>query len=282
MLLAVTSLSCMFVIIKQMATELPVFVVAFARTSISLILLAPWLARVGRAGIATTRIKTHLFRSVFGIASFVCVVYALRQLLLADTMVLSFTSPLWSIIISALVLGEVIRRHRTIATIVGFLGVVLIIEPQGGIDPAMLIALFAAVLTSGAMVAMKSLSATEPPDRMVFYFFLFGTLIVLGPALATWQTPTLVQAGWLVVAGLLGAIGQAWLARAYAAADVTVVAPFDFVRLPLAALFGFLVFDEVPGIWTGIGTVVIIAASLYIAHHEARERRPNRGRDQRK
>ena len=272
MLLAVTSLTGMFVIVKQMATELPIFVVAFARTSVALVLLAPWLARTGVAGIATRRIKGHLLRSAFGICSFVCVVYALERLLLADTMVLSFTSPFWSIVISALVLGEVVRRHRWAATVAGFAGVILIVKPQGGMDPAMLIALASAVLTSGAMITMKSLSATEPPDRMVFYFFLFGTAIVAGPAAATWETPSWAQAGWLLAAGILGAVGQAWLARAYAAAEVTVVAPFDFVRLPLAALFGFLVFDEIPDAWTGAGTAIIVAASLFIARREAGER----------
>ena len=68
-------------------------------------------------------------------------------------------------------------------------------------------------------------------------------------------------------------MGQAWLARAYAAAEVTVVAPFDFVRLPLAALFGFLVFDEIPDAWTGAGTAIIVAASLFIARREAGERK---------
>ncbi len=272
MLLAATCLSGMFVILKHMANELPFWVVALMRTAVALVLFMPWLARVGLAGVATTRIGLHFLRAFFGTASFACVIYALGKLLLADTMVLSFTTPFWSIIISALLLGEVIRRHRVMATIVGFIGVVMIVKPQGDVDPAMLIALGSALFTAVAMVSMKSLSSTEPPLRIVFYFFVFGTLLLLPPAILTWQTPNPVQLAWLVGAGFLGAVGQNCLARAYAAAEVGVVAPFDFARLPVAALLGFLVFDEIPDLWSGVGTVVIIAASLYIARREARVR----------
>ncbi len=274
MLAAVTALSAMFTILKHMTTELPVFVVAIMRTFLALMFMMPWLMKVGLRGIETTRMRLHFLRSFFGVAAFACVMYALSKLLMADAMVLAFTTPFWSIIISALLLGEVIRRSRSVATIIGFFGVVLIVKPQAGIDPAMLIALLSAVGTAGAMIAMKSLSTTEPPDRIVFYFFLFGTLVLFPAAAFTWQTPNLVQFGWLALAGFFGTIGQVFLARAYSAADVAVVAPFDFMRLPLAALFGFIFLSEIPDIWSGVGALIIICASFYIARREAQDRAP--------
>lgn len=272
MLAAVTALSAMFTILKHMTTELPVFVVAIMRTFTALLCMTPWLMRVGPSGIATNRMTTHFLRSFFGISAFACVMYALSKLLMADVMVLAFTTPFWSIFISGLVLGEVIHRYRIVATLVGFCGVVLIIKPHGGIDPAMLFALFSAVLTSGAMISMKSLSATEPPDRIVFYFFLYGTLVLLPGAAYTWQTPNLMQFGWLAAAGFLGTIGQVFLARAYSAAEVSVVAPFDFMRLPLAALFAFIFLAEIPDSLSGLGTLIVIAALLYITRREAQDR----------
>ncbi len=272
MLAAVVCLTTMFAILKHMAGELPFWVVALIRTAVALALFAPWFARVGIAGVATKRIGVHFMRAFFGTASFACVIYALGKLLLSDTIVLSFTAPFWSIFISALLLGEVIRRHRITPTIVGFAGVLMIVKPRGDVDPAMLFAVGSALFTAAAMVSMKSLTSTEPPMRIVFYFFIFGTLLLLPPAIITWQTPNAVQFAWLVGAGLLGAVGQNFLARAYDAGDIGVVAPFDFVRLPMAALLGFLAFDEIPDAWSGAGTVVIIAASLYIARREARIR----------
>jgi len=123
------------------------------------------------------------------------------------------------------------------------------------------------------MISMKSLSRTEPPSRIVFYFFVYGTLILLIPAALTWVTPNLVQLGWLVLAGFLGAIGQEFLARAYSAADVTLVAPFDFARLPVAALFGFVFFAELPDAWSGVGALIIIGSALYLARRESQDRK---------
>jgi len=276
MLLAVACLTGMFTILKHMANELPFWVVALIRTAVALALFAPWFARVGIAGVATRRIGLHFLRAFFGTASFACVIYALSHLLLSDTMVLSFTAPFWSIIISGLLLGELIRRHRITATIVGFTGVLMIVKPQGEVDTAMLVAVISALFTSAAMVSMKSLTSSEPPMRIVFYFFLFGTLLLLPPAILTWQSPNPVQLSWLVGAGILGALGQNFLARSYDAGEIGVVAPFDFVRLPMAALLGFLVFDEIPDAWSVMGTLVIIGASLYIARREAQIRAASR------
>ena len=274
MLLAVTLLTSMFVVVKHMAEELPVFVVALARTFFSLCMLLPWLVRVGMPGIRTTRHGLHFVRSFFGISAFVFVVFALEDLILADAMVLAFTSPFWSILIGIIALGEAIRGHRIAATIVGFCGVIMIVKPQGGVEPAMLLALGGAVLTSLAMISMKSLSSTEPPTRIVFYFMFFGTLIMLPPAALTWQTPTLIQFGWLLLAGVLGAVGQEFLARAYDAGEVSIVAPFDFMRLPIAALLGYIAFSELPDAWSIAGTVVIVAAALYLLRRGQKEQKP--------
>ncbi len=278
MLLAVTMLTTMFVIIKQMATELPVFVVAIARTFFSLCMLMPWLWRSGLVGLRTTRLPAHFLRSFCGIAAFVCVVASLEHLILADAMVLAFTAPFWSIIISAIVLHEVVRGRRIAATVVGFCGVLMIVKPQGGIEPAMLLALGSALLTSAAMITMKRLSATEPPTRIVFYFMLFGTLVLLPPAIYTWETPDLVQLGWLLLAGVLGAAGQECLARAYDAGEVSIVAPFDFMRLPISALLGYLVFSELPDEWSIAGTVVIVAAAIYLVRRGTREKKEEAAR----
>jgi drug/metabolite transporter (DMT)-like permease len=278
MLAAVTTLTLMFVFIKQMTLELPVFVVAIFRTFFALLMLTPWLVRNGHAGVRTNRIGFHFIRSFCGIAAFVCLVFALEHLILADAMVLAFTSPFFSILISVLVLGEIIRGRRIAATAVGFCGVLMIVKPSGGIEPAMLLALTAAMLTSVAMISMKKLSSTEPPTRIVFYFMLFGTLILLPGAVWTWQTPTLAQLGWLLGTGILGAVGQDFLARAYDAGEVSIVAPFDFVRLPIAALFGFLIFAEVPDVWSIAGTAVIIASAIYLMRRGAREQRELRAK----
>ena len=131
MLLAAVCQTAMFGILKYLANELPFCVIALMRTTVALALFLPWFLRAGISGLATKRIGLHFLRAFSGTASFVCVIYALGELLMSDTMVLSFTTPFWSIIISTLLLGEGVRRHRISATIVGFIGEVLEPLAQG-------------------------------------------------------------------------------------------------------------------------------------------------------
>jgi drug/metabolite transporter (DMT)-like permease len=134
------------------------------------------------------------------------------------------------------------------------------------------LALCSAVLTTLALFNVKRLTATEPPQRIVFYFFLIGTLLLLPPALWTWETPTLEQFGWLAASGVCGAIGQSCLTRAYRAGDMTVVQPMDFMRIPMAAGMGFVLFAEVPDEMAALGTVIVMAASAYIVYRASRLR----------
>ena len=99
---------------------------------------------------------------------------------------------------------------------------------------------------------------------------------MLPGALLTWEMPTLAQIGWLLLAGVLGAVGQDFLARAYDAGEIGIVAPFDFMRLPVAALLGYLIFAELPDPWSIAGTIVIIASALYLMRRGRIEQRGRR------
>ncbi len=268
MLAAVVLLTGMFALIRQMAQELPPFVVALIRTLTALVLLAPMMLRPGV--LATKRPFGHLLRALFGISSFACIVWALRYLILADATAISFTAPFWSFALAVAFLGERIVAVRLGATIAGFVGILLIAKPTGAVEPAMILAVVSALLTSFAMITMKSLVATEPAERIIFYFFLVGTLLLLPLALMDWQTPDVRQLAWLIGAGLAGVTGQFCMTRAYAVTEVTLIAPLDFLRLPIAGLFGLAAFGEVPDGWSIAGAVVIIAAALVVARRETR------------
>ncbi len=269
-------LTVMFAAIKRAVADEPAFVVAFFRTLIAFLCLLPWALRGGLAAVRTKRPFDHLLRSACGIGAFACLTFALENLILSDAMVLTFSYPLWTILIAAAFMGEKIRIRRTLATVAGFVGVVLVVQPQGGISPAALLALASAVLSSLALFNVKRLTSTEPPQRIVFYFFFFGVLMLAGPAIWTWQTPNLEQFAWLVVSGVTGVIGQTWLTNAYKAGDMTVIQPMDFTRVPMAAVIGFVLWGEVPDALAAIGTVIIICASAYIVYRDAQLRRQAR------
>jgi drug/metabolite transporter (DMT)-like permease len=114
------------------------------------------------------------------------------------------------------------------------------------------------------MMKVKQLSATEPPDRITFYFLANGLLIGLLPALATWATPTPIQLALLAAMGAISCIGQMCLTRGYALGQFSKMAPMDFCRLPLAIALGFALFGEWPDVAGLAGMAIIVAASLFI------------------
>lgn len=269
MLLAVCALTGMFAVAKHLMTTLPVEVVGLFRMLMALLFYIPWLMRYGFGALRTERPFAHFWRAFFGATSLLCAVYAVHKLRLADATVLIFTIPLWSILMAALFLGERVRIRRSLATVIGFAGVVLVVKPQAGIEPAALIGLLGAILASCAITTMKDLTRTEPSDRIVVYFLLYGTLILAVPAVPVWHTPDAVEWAWLLLLGLFGSSGQYFLTRAYAAGDMTVVAPLDFLRVIVAGLIGYFLFGEIPDAWAFVGAAIVVGACAYIVRREA-------------
>ncbi|MDP6785745.1 MAG: DMT family transporter [Rhodospirillales bacterium] len=277
MLASVAAFTVMGLIIKDVTSQVSLAVVVLFRQWVVLLILVPWLVRAEAREIRTRRLGTHAFRALMALSSFACLAYAVSRLTLADAIALAYTNPLWSILVSVIFLGEAVRIRRWTATVVGFVGVLCIVRPAGQIDSAMLVALASAVCASLSMMMVKKLTSTESPHQILFYFTLVGSLVSLGPGLYYWQTPSLGQGIWLVIIGVMAFLGQICLARAIALADVTLVAPVDFLRLPLAAVFGLVLFAEIPDAWTLAGGAIIALASAYIVRREAVLRLPDKG-----
>lgn len=270
MLAAVGALTVMAVTLKHVVTDMSPWQAAWLRMCIGLGFLTPWVIRTGvRQAILSPRLPMLWARGLFGSGSFALTVYALGHLMLADAMVLSFTTPFWVIPLAALFLGEYAGWRRILATALGFIGVLLVMKPQFGIQEAMLIAVLAAILRGFVVVFIKNLSTTEPPRRIVFWFFAVGVIVLAVPALLHWTTPTPMQWGWLGLAALGGWVGQEWLSRAYREGEATIIAPLEFVRIPVAAVLGLALFAEVPDYWTVVGTLIIIGAALMISRTRA-------------
>jgi drug/metabolite transporter (DMT)-like permease len=114
------------------------------------------------------------------------------------------------------------------------------------------------------------MARTESAGAITTYMVLLTTPMTLLAALFVWQNPTIEQLGWAALLGTAGSIGHFCMSRALGTADATVVAPFDYLRLPIVALIAFLAFGEVPGVWVWLGGGVIAASSIYIAQREGR------------
>lgn len=273
MLVAVTLLTGMFVTAKHLMTTLPIIEVGFFRMFMSLLFYMPWLFQNGLGALKSERHPALFWRAFFGATSLYCGIYAVHYMLLADATVLTFTIPLWSIIIAAVFLGERVRLRRTLATLAGFTGVLFIVKPQGGLEFAAFVAILGAILASCALATMKDLTRTESAGRIVFFFLFYGSFILGIPAIFTMEMPNLSEWGWLVLLGFCGSAGQYCLTRAYGAGEMTIIAPFDFSRIILAGFAGFIFFNEVPDIWGVIGATIILASCVYIVRREAMQKK---------
>lgn len=256
--------------IKLAGQHLDPLQIAFFRAAFGLAFILPVLLRARMIPWRTPRLAGHFWRTVVGAGSMVCGFYAAARLPLADSTAISFSQPLFIVAVSALALGETVRWRRWGATIVGFVGVLIMLRPQpGAFDPAALAAILSAFLTACAVMLVKKLSETEPPLQILATFAMFSTLFLLPAAIPVWRWPT--PAEWIYVSaiGVLATLGQYCMVRAYAAGEASFVAPFDYLRLPFSVALGFFVFAELPTLWTAVGTAVIAVSTLYIARREA-------------
>jgi len=274
MVAACIGLGAMNVLIRHLSLSLHPFEIAFFRCLGQVVFMVPWIVARGVARMRTDRLRFHALRSAVGLTAMLFWFSALALMPVAEATALSFTAPLFATVGAALILGETVRVRRWSATAVGFLGALIILRP--GISQftwAAGLALTSAAFMAGSALTVKSLSRTDSPNVIVIYMGLFMTPVSLLPALFVWQTPGLETALWLVVLGALATVSHLMLNRAFAAADASAVLPFDFVRLPAAAVLAYLAFGEVADLWTWVGGAVIFGSSIYIARRESRHGR---------
>lgn len=257
-------------VIRHLSADLHPFVVAFYRSLFALFWMLPWILRHGGMVLRTRRPLFYAFRASFQLVSMMAGFYAVAHMAIADSTAISFTAPLFATAGAALILGERVRLRRWCATLVGFAGVLVVMQPgPESFNPVALFALVGAGATAGSYLTVRELSRTEPPTVIVVFMVLYLAPMSLVPALFVWSWPAWSALPWLIVMGAFGTLGHLAMTRGFAVAEMSVVLPFDYLRLPFAALMAYLFFAEVPDRLTFVGTAIIAAASLYIAHREA-------------
>ncbi|MFQ5786151.1 MAG: DMT family transporter [Alphaproteobacteria bacterium] len=261
-------------LIRYLSATIDPLEIVFFRNLFGMAVMLPWLFHRGLGALTTTRLPLHALRALVGLVAMIAWFTAVSRMNLADAVALSFTSPLFATVAAIFLLSEVVRLRRWLAIGAGFLGAMIILRPGfAEIPPAALLVLLSSMAMGFAVSLVKILTRHDASEPIVFYMVLFLTPASLVPALFVWQTPTLDELGLLVALGGMATLGHLCLVRAFASADATAVLPFDFVRLPLIALAGYLVFDETLDVWTGLGAAIILSSSVYIAHREATHRR---------
>jgi drug/metabolite transporter (DMT)-like permease len=260
----------MAVMIRLASSELHAFEIAFFRNFFGLVAALPILYRHGFAILRTDKLPLYFMRCTIGIVSMLAGFWALVHLPLAQAVAISYATPLFITIGAVLVLGEVVRIRRWTAVMVGFIGVLIVVQP-GTADFSLgtLVAVLAAVLSAAVAISIKFLSRTEAPDTIVLYTTLIWVPLSLLPALPFWIWPSPIVWLWVALAGFLGTGAHMLWTRAIRLADASVIAPIGFVQLPFVALLAWLVFGEAVGIALVIGSAIIFGSNFYIARREA-------------
>ena len=256
-------------LIRFASEELETMQIAFFRAFFALLVMLPWALRQGAASLRTAHLKVHVARSMVSVVSMYLWFTAVVVLPLADAVALNFTIPLFVTIGAALILRELVGLRRWSATVIGFIGALVIIRP-GFADVSVYSALpiLAAACVAINTLIVKRLSHHDSPGTIVLYMNLLLTPMCLIPALFVWVWPS--PKVWLVVIslGLLAAFAHILFTRAFLHADASAIQPFDYTRLPFVALFGYVFFAEVPSPWLWLGGAMIIGAAIYTTHRE--------------
>ncbi len=269
MLLACVFFAVVGILVRQISKEIHPFEIAFFRALIVLLIMLLWKGRSLQV-LKVQQLRLHLVRAVFGVMASLLLFSAFAVMPIADVTALTFTAPLFATIGAVLFLGETIHLRRSLGTAVGFIGAMIILRPGiGDFEAASLMAIGAALGMAGSVLTIKGLSRTQSSNAIVFMGSLLMAPLSLVAALFYWTWPTLEQLSWLAAMGIASFAIQQCVTRAFAAADATVILPFDFSRLLFAALLGYLIFGEVPDFWTWIGGTVITVSVVYIASRES-------------
>jgi len=271
MLGAVTLFSAGHGLVRYASTELHPFQISFLRSFFGLLFVLPLIMKGPDYSDLRIKLpKLHLIRGATSSIATLAWFTAVATMPLGEAVALNFTAPLFATILAAIFLHEVVRAKRWAATLVGFMGVMIVIRP--GVETVQLGALLAlgsAMLISVNVLMIRVMAQVDSARAIVTSFNLFLTIFTLIPAIFVWENPSLTMIGVTFGIGALTTLAHLMLTRAMRLAEASAVIPLDFVRLPVSALIGYIWFVEVPDLWTIVGALIIGVSAIYIARNEA-------------
>ncbi|QCO56592.1 DMT family transporter [Pseudorhodobacter turbinis] len=279
-LCSVVNFILMASLIKSTAAHVPPGEAVFFRSLFAMPVILIWLMMRGelQTGLKASAPIGHIWRGVVGTMAMGLGFAGLGYLPLPEVTAIGYAAPLLTVIFAAMFLGEDVRLFRISAVVLGLIGVLIVLSPRltvvpgaGNDDAAALgamLVLGGAVFAALAQVFVRKLVMQETTSAIVFYFSLTATVLSLVTLPFGWVIPSAKEAGLLILAGLLGGVGQILLTSSYREADASVVAPFDYASMIFALAIGYWVFDEVPTITMLTGAAIVVTAGVLIIWRE--------------
>ena len=256
--------------LKWLSTELAVVQILFVRCLFSLVYLTAGTAMAGRRiKLRSSRPGMLCLRTILNILSWYAFFSGLKYLPLAEATALFFSFPLFLTILSGPFLGEKVGLRRWLAIMVGFVGVIFMTRPGYGFTWPMALMLLAAFGWASVATMTRVLGKTEEAGTMLFYNLFGFALAMVLPQFWVWRDISMEALGLLAAISAFGVVAQLCLIKAYSVASPSIVAPFEYTGLIWAAVFGFVIWGDVPDAWVISGALLIVASGLYIVRREA-------------
>jgi drug/metabolite transporter (DMT)-like permease len=249
---------------RETTREMNVFQIMEVRSLLGLCMLYPLIRMSGGfAAMKTSRPLQHISRNLIHYSAQLGWFFALTLIPLGQVVSIEFTMPIWTAILAAAFLGERMTVWKIAAIVFGIVGVVVIVRPSTGeVNPGQLIALAAAVGFGISIAMVKSLTRTENTLAIIFWMLVVQSVAGFFPSIYVWVWPSAWAWGWTVVIAICGTFSHYCMARAMLYADATVVIPMDFLRVPLSAAAGWLIYSERLDMFTVLGAALILTGNL--------------------
>jgi drug/metabolite transporter (DMT)-like permease len=267
---AVASFTLMNVFVKLIGPNFHAIQLTFIRNFVATMVLLPFLPRFGGITILTTkRFSTHFYRCILGVAGNTLYFFSFQILSVSDVIVISQAVPLFVTLMAVIFLKEVVGIRRCLAIIIGFIGVLIAVNPTSSIEITSLIAVLATILWASTILIVRSLANTESPLTIALYFMVIGAILTGAIQPWFWQ-PIPLDMLWLFIGvGVAGASGQLLMAYALKLAEASIISPFNYTAIIWAIAFDALLWGIFPTWTTLVGATIITATGIYIFHREA-------------
>jgi drug/metabolite transporter (DMT)-like permease len=247
---------------RELAQVVSVFELMMFRSLFATVVLTPIVLLNGGLRDRLSQWRLHVARNVIHYGGQFAWFSALLMIPLAEMIAIEFTMPLWIAILATAFLGERMYGYKVAALIIGFAGVVMIVRPGLSLNAGHFVALLSALLFAGSVTLTKFITRRDTALTVIFMMFAMQTVIGAVPAWMTWVWPPADSWIWVLVVGFTGTVSHYCLSKAISLADATAVMPMDFLRLPLSALAGYLIYSEGIDLWSIAGSAMILAANI--------------------
>ena len=266
----------MGVFIRKSSEDIHIFEVIFFRNLLACLIIIPLMYSSGLTSFKMHRPELFVWRAIFVSIGMFAGFSALTLIPLAQATAISFTTPIFVTILAIFIFGEVIKFRRIAAIWVGFIGMLIIVQPGVGmISFGIILAFIGAFFHSINLLIVKRLTAHETANAIVVWMVIMLVPISFVPAIFVWEWPSALTWLYLWCLAICGTVGHSFFTRAYSLAEITSLQPFQFIKLPMIAFLAWIIFSEIPAYWTWLGGVIIFSSSVYITRREAKINKSN-------